>query len=214
MENYKKNVYSQNGEDGLIEYLLSLIPDKNNWCCEFGAWDGKYLSNTFNLVENKDYKSVYIEADEKKYLDLLKTAEMYENIIPKNKFIDLKENSLDNILSETKIPYNFDVLSIDIDGVDYAIWKSLVKYKPKIVIIEINSSLDPEIIFHPSELTLDILSKRTGVNFMTCYELGKEKGYTFFYHTGNMIFLDEKYKDIIDTTLDPLSCFNRSWLPR
>lgn len=213
MEDYKKNVYSQNGEDGLIEYLLSLIPDKNNWCCEFGAWDGKYLSNTFNLVENKDYKSVYIEADEKKYLDLLKTAKMYKNIIPKNKFIDLKENSLDNILSETKIPYNFDVLSIDIDGLDYLIWKSLVKYKPKIVIIEINSSLDPEIIFSPSELTPDILSKRTGVNFMTCYELGKEKGYKFFYHTGNMIFLDEKYKDIIDTPLDPLSYFNKSWLP-
>jgi hypothetical protein len=46
-DNLKKNVYSQNGEDGIIDYILNKIPDKDNWCCEFGAWDGKYLSNTY-----------------------------------------------------------------------------------------------------------------------------------------------------------------------
>ena len=54
-QNFKKNIYSQNGEDGIIEEVinrLDLFKNKNLWCCEFGAWDGMHSSNTFALVEN------------------------------------------------------------------------------------------------------------------------------------------------------------------
>ena len=55
---FKKNVYSQNGEDGILEEILKKLDlRKNGWCCEFGAWDGKRGSNTFNLVKN--YSSIY-----------------------------------------------------------------------------------------------------------------------------------------------------------
>lgn len=49
---HKKDVYSQTGEDGIIETILSTIGDRDGWCVEFGAWDGQYLSNTRNLIEN------------------------------------------------------------------------------------------------------------------------------------------------------------------
>ena len=75
-DNLKKNIYSQNGEDGIIEYLLDKIEDKDYWCCEFGAWDGQHLSNTFNLVSNRNYNAVYIEGDESKYQDLLNTLKV------------------------------------------------------------------------------------------------------------------------------------------
>ena len=52
---FKKNVFSQNGEDGILEILLKklklLSKNKDNWCCEFGAWDGIHGSNTFNLIK-------------------------------------------------------------------------------------------------------------------------------------------------------------------
>ena len=54
MLRFRKNYNSQFGEDGIIEYLrdkLNLSDDGT--CCEFGAWDGKTLSNTFHLVKNK-----------------------------------------------------------------------------------------------------------------------------------------------------------------
>jgi hypothetical protein len=215
MLNNKKNIYSQNGEDGILDYLLSIIPDKNNWCCEFGAWDGKYLSNTFNLVENKNYNAVYIESDETRYNDLLKTADIYKQIIPINKFIDIEKNLIDNILIETKIPLNFDVLSIDVDGVDYALWKSIKKYKPKIVVIEINSSINPNTIFYENELSIEYLSNRPGVNFMTCYNLGIEKGYTFLCHTGNMIFIDSMYNNLFKTIPNNenlIDYFDKTWV--
>jgi hypothetical protein len=203
----KKNIHSQNGEDGLIEYILNKIPDKDSWCCEFGAWDGKYLSNTFNLVQNKNYNGVFIEGDVEKYSDLLKTFESYRLIIPVNSWVGVEgEELLDNILKKTKIPMNFDILSIDVDGIDYLIWEKTLDYKPKVVIIEINSSFKPDIIFNKEELEYKNMLARSGqinggVNFRTCYELGRSKGYRLFTHTGNMIFIHENYETYFEKEL-------------
>ena len=50
---YKKNIYSQFGEDGIIEEILKRLKNKiNKTCVEFGAWDGIHLSNTYNLIKN------------------------------------------------------------------------------------------------------------------------------------------------------------------
>jgi len=38
-DRYKTNTHSQNGEDGIIEYLLSRIPEKDKICVEFGTLD-------------------------------------------------------------------------------------------------------------------------------------------------------------------------------
>ena len=151
LQKYKKNVYSQNGEDGIILEILKRLKlnlKKNRWCCEFGAWDGIHGSNTFNLVKNLNYNAIYIEGEKNKYKDLLNTSKRFKKIIPFNKFVDYKKNSLnslDKILKKTKITKDFDILSIDIDSFDLAVWKSLRKYRPKIVIIEINSGLLPGI---------------------------------------------------------------------
>ena len=77
---YSKNVYSQNGEDGIVEELLKRLNITNGWVCEFGAWDGIHLSNTFNLVK-KGFNAVFIEGDVNKYSDLLKTVNKWLLII-------------------------------------------------------------------------------------------------------------------------------------
>ena len=184
-ERYAKNIYSQNGEDGIIEELLKRLEISNGWVCEFGAWDGINLSNTFNLVE-KGFNAVFIEGDSDKYKDLLNTVEKHKNIIPLNAFVDhnYTENSLDNLLKQTNIPIDFDVLSIDIDSYDYQVWKSLQIYKPKIVIIEINSSVNTNngVHIHDSK-------NYQGTGFKPMFNLGIQKGYAFLLHTGNMFFI-------------------------
>ena len=182
---YSKNKYSQNGEDGVIEELLKRLQIDNGWVCEFGAWDGKHLSNTFKLVE-KGFNAVYIEGDKERYKDLLIQVEKYPNILPINAFVDYNDtnNSLDNLLKQTNIPIDFDILSIDIDSFDYQVWKSLKIYKPKIVIIEINSSIDTNNKHH-----IHTPGKYQGTGFLPTYELGVMKGYKFVLHTGNMIFI-------------------------
>jgi hypothetical protein len=183
-KSYAKDIHSQNGEDGIIEELFNRLGIKNGHVCEFGAWDGIYLSNTFNLVK-KGFNAVFIEGDTEKYKDLLSTVKKYPTITPINAYVDHNdnENSLDNLLKKTNIPIDFDLLSIDIDSYDYQVWKSLNLYKPKIVIIEINS----DIIDNPNHVHNGTTYQGTGFN--ATYQLGIEKGYTFVLHTGNMIFI-------------------------
>jgi len=189
-EKYKKNIFSQNGEDGVIDEILKRLDLKDRWCCEFGAWDGKHLSNTFNLV-SKGYNSVYIEGDSNKFKDLLNTCNNYPNIKPVNKFVGINNNTLDDILSETSIPKDFSLLSIDVDSIDYQIWESFVNYRPIVVIIEIHSGIFPldENWIHNDEKQINSTS------FLPVYKLGLSKGYKFLLHSGNMFFIREDYFD-------------------
>ena len=135
---YRKSFFSQQGEDGLLVFILSKIPDKTNWCVELGAWDGKSESNTYYFISQQNYHGVMIEADPLKYNLLLKNMKAYDTVCI-NTFVRPEgENNLDNILSQTPVPKQFDLLSIDVDGDDYHIWQSLNNYQPKVVIIEIN----------------------------------------------------------------------------
>ena len=68
---YRKDYYSQNGEDGVIEEILRRMGIKQGWFVDVGAWDGKYLSNSFALVE-KGWKGLEIKGDKTKFEDILK----------------------------------------------------------------------------------------------------------------------------------------------
>lgn len=205
---FSKDVYSQNGEDGILEEILKRLSITNGYVCEFGAWDGIHLSNTFHLVR-QGFNAVFIEGDKDKYQDLLNTVKKYPNITPIQAFVDYKntDNSLDNLLKTTDIPIDFDVLSIDIDSYDYQVWKSLNVYKPKIVVIEINSSArtDDTMYIHDG-ITYQ------GTGFRPTYDLGLEKGYTFVLHTGNMIFVRNDYFPKLGITYNnPLENFRTLW---
>lgn len=199
---------SQNGEEVLLEKIFNRLGIGSGWLCEFGAWDGKHLSNTFNLVK-KEFNAVYIEGNKNRYQDLLETVKEYPNITPINAFVDHNntKNSLDNLLKRTNIPIDFDVVSIDVDSYDYQIWKSLKIYKPKIVIIEINSSISPL-----NKVHIHKPGKYQGTSFLPTYKLGLEKGYTFLFHTGNMFFARNDYAEQVDITYNHyLENFRRFW---
>ena len=129
---HKKNFYSENGEDGILnEIIKNLGLDKRIFLCEFGAWDGKFLSNTFNIVKNFESTVLFIESSQEKFKNLLITAKKYKNIIPVNRTVSSKgENSLDKILKENNFPSDFDLLSIDVDSNDLEIWEGMVNFKP------------------------------------------------------------------------------------
>lgn len=207
-ENHKQNVYSQNGEDGVIAKMLQTLGIANGWVCEFGAWDGKHLSNTFSLVE-KGFKAVYIEANPTSFLDLQKTSKLFPNIVPILAYVSPNvdsKDSLDHLLERTDIPFDFAVLSIDIDSFDYQVWKAFTMYRPRIVIIEINSSIDPN---HQDWIHGDSME---GTGFYPMLQLGKNKNYKFLTHTGNMIFVRDEDSHLFSIPENPISCFRREFL--
>lgn len=211
-EKYQSDQYSQNGEDGVIAEILRRLNITSGYVCEFGAWDGIHLSNTFQLIK-EGFNAVLIEGVTERYWDLLATQKKYPTIKHAiNAFVDHdphSENSLDNLLKTTDIPLDFDLLSIDIDSYDYQVWKSLETYRPKIVVIEIQSDCwcaqDVNHIYTKG--------KCTGSSFAATLELGKQKGYTFAVHTGNMIFVrDDLFEQLGIHYEHPLENFRRNWV--
>jgi protein arginine N-methyltransferase 1 len=171
---FKSNVYSQSGEDGIIEKIFEILPENDKWCVEFGAWDGIYSSNTRNLIENKGYAAVLIEASKAKFNELQKNSYQWEQVITINQVVGFSESdNLDRLLSLTSISKDFDFLSIDIDGNDYHVWNAVSEYKPKLVCIEFNPTIPTEVSFvQPAEPSIS-----QGCSLLDLVELGKTKGY-------------------------------------
>jgi hypothetical protein len=93
------------------------------------------------------------------------------------------KNSLDNLLKTTNIPKQFELLSIDIDSYDLDVWENVKIYRPTVVVIEINSSIPPGIIWRNSRNT-------PGNTFSATIKVAQQKGYSLVCHTGNLIFID------------------------
>ena len=196
---YKKNIFSQYGEDGIIEEIFKRLSDvSDKRCCEFGAWDGKFLSNTWNLITNHNYEGILIEADKKRF-DELNINFPDKKIIKINKFVNFSgEDSLDNILENNFFNKDFDFLSIDIDGCDYWIFESLSKFTPKVICIEFNPLIPNKVDFI-QEKNMKI---NQGSSAKSIIDLGLKKNYFPIASTDcNLFFVHNKFKQKI-TNLD------------
>ena len=191
-KHHAKNIYSQNGEDGILEEIIKLLGIPNSpdsWCVEFGAWDAKYLSNTFNLV-TQGWSSVMIEGDPGKFEALGQTAKDFNNMHIIQAYVsqyDTEDNSLDKLLKLTPIPNSFEVLSIDVDSYDSDIWETLRDYSAKVVVIEINGSVPPGVYWRHNDTPFGCLS--LGTTFSEMLNIAKEKNYTLACQPGNCIFV-------------------------
>ena len=199
LNNYSKKIFSQFGEDGIILEILNRLTKKNLdfWCVEFGARDGISDSNTLNLIKNYEYKAVLIEGDKKYFKKLCKNFPQDE-IIKINRLVSFDgQNKLDNLLKNTKIPKNFDFLSIDIDGCDYYIFESLSEYRPKLLSIEFNQLIPNAIEFVQKK---DFKIKQ-GSSARSLVNLAKKKNYELVASTlTNLFFVDKSYSDLISKT--------------
>lgn len=205
LNKYAKNVTSQFGEDGIIQKILCVIDRSDKWCVEFGASDGKYCSNTYNLIENYGYSAVLIESDVRKYKKLIETYNDHERVIALNVFVGIGTDvCLDTILKRINIPIDFDLLSIDIDGNDYHVLDAVKYYKPKVVIIEYNPTIPNNIEFvQVYDMNISQSSSLLSIN-----KLAKSKGYELVAVTKtNAIYVDSRYFSLFairDNSIDKM----------
>ncbi len=109
---FDKKVYSQNGEDGIINIIFRKIGTTNKFCVEFGAGDG-HECNTRYLIKKKKWKYLH--------MDTCHCSKTYTII--KHEFITAE--NINNLFRKYKIPKKFDLLSIDVDFNDYWILKAI-----------------------------------------------------------------------------------------
>jgi hypothetical protein len=93
-----------------------------------------------------------------------------------------------------------------VDGPDYHIWRDMTGFRPAVVVIEIDSGVNP------SDPNIVDGRGRTGTGFQPMLALATEKGYRFVCHTGNMIFVRA---DLFETlkleAFEPLENFKQEW---
>jgi hypothetical protein len=195
---YSSNIYSQTGEDGILSKILEMLPTRDKWCVEFGAWDGRHLSNTCNLIENHDYSAVLIEGDKRRFIELKKRHGKNARITALNKFVGFgPTDGLDALLTNTPVPKSFDLLSIDIDGNDYHVWNTVVSFVPKIVCIEYNPTIPTEVEF------VQQADPRVsqGASLLALTRLAKKKDYQLIAVTRlNAIFVRSEYFQFFEIT--------------
>jgi hypothetical protein len=181
---HRADVFSEFGEDGIIRAILERLPAVPKWCVEFGAWDGKRASNTHRLMVEEDWSGVFIEGDRKRFRELHRTYEGNPQALCVNAYVELEgADSLDGILGRTGTPENFGVLSIDVDGDDWHIWRSLTGYRPAVVVIEFNPTIPPDIDF------VQHAGVHQGSSLRAFVRLGREKGYELAAAVGNAFFV-------------------------
>lgn len=216
---YELKIFSQFGEDGIIDFLIKKLNIKSNYFIEFGVEDYNE-SNTKFLLEARNWSGEIYEAN-KNHVNYIKNQEFYwrYNLNVKNVFISKKNINLlvDKFLQRNNIN-KLGLLSIDIDGVDYWIWKELTVTDPEIVIIEYNARLgyDKSIVV-PYEENFVRLKKHYssiyfGASLKALYTLGVEKGYSLVgtnLNGSNAFFVK---KDLANRNglpgLKPIDCFN------
>jgi hypothetical protein len=172
---HRKDIYSQTGEDGILDKIFDVIPPASRpWCVEFGAWDGLHLTNTRHLIQSRGFSAVLIEADQRRFRSLRRNYADCANVTTLNARVGFTpSDSLDRILESTPVPKEFDLLSVDIDGNDYHAWKAVTQYRPRVVVIEFNPTIpDPVHFVQPADIAIN-----QGASLLALVEMAKEKGY-------------------------------------
>ncbi|MEI9986475.1 MAG: hypothetical protein WDN69_26865 [Aliidongia sp.] len=209
LSNFAENVTSQHGEDGIVRKILEIIGARNQWVVEIGAWDGKHLSNSWALTNRQGWHGVLVEGDAERCATLRANCAALPKVTVKQAYVGFDPaapNALDAILAETPVPVDFDLLSIDIDGNDYYLWQALMRYRPRIIIIEYNPTAANDVVFvQDADESLN-----QGCSLAALIQLGKDKGYELACATKtNAIFVcAEEFPKlgIADNDIDAMRC--------
>ena len=191
-------VYSQWGGDGIIAFLISKISVSNHIFIEFGV-ENYTESNTRFLLKYFNWNGMVIDSS-KNNIDYINNDEiMWKNGITAIQAFINKDNINDIISSYTK-EKDIGLLSIDVDGNDYWIWKSIDVVHPRIVICEYNNLFGGDLLL---TVPYDPLFEREkyhyshlffGSSIAALKNLASDKGYLYIgsNSSGNNAFFVRK----------------------
>jgi hypothetical protein len=197
-------VFSQWGEDGIIQYLINKLPIKNKVFIEFGVEDYTEANTRF-LLENDNWSGLVMDGSIDN-INQIRNNPIYwkYDLLAKDIFIT-KDNinaTIENYIKKCNFNKEIGILSVDIDGNDYYVWEAIDSIDPVIVICEYNSVFGNE---HSITVPYDDTFVRTskhysnlyfGASIKAFYTLAKSKGYEFIgtnKNSVNAFFVKSEY---------------------
>ncbi len=176
-------IYSQWGEDGIIASLIDMHDIADKCFIEFGV--ETYLeANTRWLLIKRRWRGLVIDGSARNVSAILRSDLTWRYGLRAVSAMVTAEN-IDEIFAENGFKGEVGLLSIDIDGMDYWVWKSIRSISPVIVVIEYNSLFGPDrSVTVPYDPTFERKKAHGsclyyGASLSALVKLGREKGYSF-----------------------------------
>ena len=142
IQDYEFKVFSQCGDDGIIQYLINKIPINNKTFIEFGV-ENYNESNTRFLLQNNNWSGLIIDGSDEN-IKYIKKNDLYWMHDLKAVSAFITKDNINDLIKNADIEGEIGILSVDIDGNDYWVWDAIDCVEPQIVIVEYNSLFGDE----------------------------------------------------------------------
>lgn len=142
MKEAEFKVFSQFGDDGIIQFLLKVIQPSVDTFVEFGV-ENYEESNTRFLLMHDNWRGLVIDGSQE-HINFIKSSPYFwrYDITAVQSFITA--DNINQILADNGFAGKIGLLSIDIDGNDYWVWQAITVTDADIVIAEYNSLFGAE----------------------------------------------------------------------
>lgn len=180
---YEFQVFSQFGDDGIIQRLIRGLGIRDDSFVEFGVQDYSE-SNTRFLLVNNNWRGLILDCSEED-MDKVRRSPLHwrQDLTVATAFID--RDNINSLLSENGFSGDLGILSVDIDGNDYWVWEAINVVNPVIVIVEYNavfgSRAAVSIPYDPRFYRTDAHASNLywGCSLAALVHLAEKKGYAF-----------------------------------
>lgn len=176
-------VYSQWGEDGILEFLLSRIAVPREQFVEFGVEDYREANTRF-LLRHRNWTGLVMDGSERN-IERIRADSIYghHELTAVPAFVTA--GNINALLRENGVEGDIGLLSMDVDGNDYWIWRAIEAVSPRVVVCEYNAVFGGQ---HAITIPYDPSFSRMRAHYSKLYfgaslgalrSLAAEKGYVF-----------------------------------
>ena len=174
-------VNSQNGEDGMIHEIFRRIGTAGRIFVEIGLGNGSENNTAFLLAQG--WTGFWIDAEDA-FLKLIKSRADLQGAFLKTAVSFVSKENVADLMKDLGVPTDFDLLSVDVDQNTYYVWEGLGAYRPRVAVIEYNSSIpgdvDWKVHYDPARTwdgtsnygaslkALELLGRRLGYSLVGC----------------------------------------------
>lgn len=176
LNRFEACVFSQFGEDGLLDETFRRIRETNRQFLEIGVGDGLENNTAYRLA--KGWTGGWIEADAGHVEKIRATFhnELSGGRLKLHSGAATPEN-IGGLIENLGVAPDADLLSIDVDQSTYWLWKGITGIKPRVVVVEYNAAFPPSVSWAASEDGSWDGSSHFGASLRAVWELGEKKGY-------------------------------------
>ncbi len=142
LKDHEFRVFSQWGEDGILQYLVRSLPIAHRTFIEFGVEDF-VESNCRFLMMNDNWSGFVIDGSPENIRRLEQAPYFWKHDLRGVAAFITREN-INELLAKSGFAPEVGILSIDLDGIDYHVLEALQGWQPAILVCEYNAVFGPQ----------------------------------------------------------------------